>query len=254
MNVGGTAGTLCGMTLDPLLVDAYADDATGTTPAWSTLVAAEPEWVGAFVKATEGLSYDPSWFALQWRSIAAAAGSRLGQSFFRGCYHYLRFALDPAAQADYFLDTVNQAGGFKLGDIYPVVDVESANNGTASADAIVACTKAYVAQLKKRGVAEVGLYGGSLMYDLGITDRMGCDWLWFPRYNDVLFSPTNVLSRIGWDLASLKFWQYREAGGKTTPPPNYPALSPLGDLDTSACVANGGGANAIAWLCGQRSS
>ncbi|HYM54138.1 MAG TPA: glycoside hydrolase family 25 protein [Solirubrobacteraceae bacterium] len=231
--------------MDPLIVDVYAGDLNGA-PDWDKLVAAGPPWHGAIIKATEGLHYAPPWFGFQWQAIEQAAGSRLGDDFFRGTYHYLHFALPGADQADYFADLVQKAGGWRLGDLPPVVDVESANNAGCSRPQVEECVGAFVARMHERGCPEVILYGGSLLYDLGITDHMGCSDLWVARYTPTL--PEHVYQRIGWDAPAL--WQY--CGDGESYLKDYPSVSPIGKVDISAVIKNGGGNYAVEWMRGVR--
>ena len=234
-----------GSVSDPLLIDCYAGDLNGK-PDWPTLVAAGPPWHGAIIKATEGVAYAPPWFGWNWNGIKQAAGARLGVDFFRGCYHYLHFALGGAAQAQYYVNFVNAAGGWDGGDLWPIVDVESANNAGCTKASVVGTTSDFVAEVKRLTGREVILYGGSLMYDLGITDRMGCAKLWLPRYTATL--PANVYQRFGWSLADLFAWQYDGDGESYVA--GYPATSPIGKVDISAVIVGGGGDSAISWMRG----
>ena len=68
----------------------------------------------AFIKATEGTSYQDPAFPANWQG-SKAAGLR------RGAYHFFRPAQDPAKQADLFLRTVPQAPG----DLPPALDMEA---------------------------------------------------------------------------------------------------------------------------------
>jgi hypothetical protein len=40
------------------------------------------------------------------------------------------------------------------------------------------------------------------MRELSISDRMGCDWLWCPRYTETL--PSFIYERAGWTLERLQ--------------------------------------------------
>jgi GH25 family lysozyme M1 (1,4-beta-N-acetylmuramidase) len=201
------------------LVDVYALDVNGK-PNWPAVVAA-PNFVGGIIKATEGLGYNPPWFATNWPAIKSAGGDAYGQTWFRGAYHYLKFNADGAAQADYYLKAINDAGGFDVGDIIPIVDVELGNDGKpdkngkvhtrdsnwdASAQQIIDCTSAFAERAKSVTGQQVMLYGGSALRERGITDRMGCDWLWTARYDRVL--PVSSYQSFGWDVPQLALWQY----------------------------------------------
>lgn len=195
------------MAIDPILVDVYQKDFNGN-PNWPAFLA-YPHSIGAILKATEGLYYRPDWFAKQWRTVENAAGARYGVDFFRGAYHYLIFKNDGKAQADFYMAAINLAGGFCC-DILPVVDVElggdKSANRQASKQQIVDCVSNFSARIKETTGRKVILYGGNAMAEHGITDHMGCDWLWVARYAPAL--PAETYLRIGWKLDQVLLWQY----------------------------------------------
>src|SRR5688572_32341555 len=202
-----------------LLVDVYSED-LGGTPNWPALLDA-PDVVGAILKATEGTGFTRPWFATNWAAVHDLCPDRYGSTWFRGAYHFLKFNLDGAAQADFYLKVVEAAGGFDVGDIIPIVDVELGNDGKpdehgrsrprnsnwdASAEQIVDCASAFAARIKEQTGQQTMLYGNGAMRDKGITERMGCDWLWVPRYTALL--PRNIYERAGWSLDAVAMWQY----------------------------------------------
>lgn len=226
--------------LSPLFVDVYAGD-LGGIPKWNTLVLLGPPWHGAVIKATEGISYRPTWFADNWKAIKLAAGMRYAKDFFRGAYHFLKFNVDGAAQADYYLGAIEAAGGWSVGDFWPIVDVElgskTNSNQTASAKQIIDCTRAFAERVKKASGRKVVLYGNGAMRDRGIKDKMGCDLLWCPRYTATL--PREIYERAGWDLEDLFAWQYSGDGkGALAGYPMYPPG--FGPCDTNVIVHAGG--------------
>lgn len=190
-----------------LIVDAasYA----GENPPWGVLVA-HPNVCGVIIKATQGTSYRPSWFARNWSQVREVAGSRYGDTWFRGCYHYLTFDVDGAKQADYYLAAVEAAGGWGRGDIMPIVDVELGGpNGDATAREIIDTTTAFARRVKQVLGRGVILYGRGAMRDLGIQSRMGCDAVWNPSYTD-----TMVMNGLGpsWSRDDVVLWQYAGDG------------------------------------------
>jgi GH25 family lysozyme M1 (1,4-beta-N-acetylmuramidase) len=191
-----------------LLVDVYSGD-LGGKPNWKAVVDA-PNFVGGIIKATESTQFDVRWFAKNWPALKSVGGDRYGQTWFRGAYHFLKFDKDGKAQADFYLKTINDAGGFDVGDIIPIVDVELGNeknsNQKASAQQIIDCTSAWAARVKAETDQEVMLYGNGAMRDKSIKNRMGCDWLWIPRYTPTL--PKQMYERAGWDLPKVALWQY----------------------------------------------
>jgi GH25 family lysozyme M1 (1,4-beta-N-acetylmuramidase) len=202
-----------------LIVDVYSGD-LGGKPNWQGAAEAA-NVVGAIIKATEGTAFDTQWFNQNWPRVKEVAAERYGQTWFRGAYHFLKFNCDGTAQANFYLDAIDAAGGFDVGDIIPIVDVELGNDGKpdehgrvrprnsnwdASAQQIIDCTTAWAKRVKERSGQEVMLYGNGAMRDKSISDRMGCDWLWIPRYTATL--PRNMYERAGWSLDRVAMWQY----------------------------------------------
>ncbi len=91
------------------------------------------------------------------------------------------------------------------------------------------------------------LYGGSLMYDLGITSRMGCGTLCFPRYTPTL--PAYTYERIGWKLSTARptLWGWQACGDGEVYVDGYPKTTPLGKVDYTIIVAGGGGQASLDW-------
>lgn len=229
-----------------LLVDVYSGD-LGGEPNWQGAVDA-PNFVGAIVKATESTSFNTDWFSKNWPLVKQVGGDRYGQTWFRGAYHFLKFNRDGTAQADFFLDTIESAGGYDVGDIIPIVDVELGHDGKAdsqgrtrprnsnwdaSAQQIIDCTSAWAERVKERTGQEVMLYGNGAMRDKSIKDRMGCDWLWVPRYTATL--PREIYERAGWTLDRVAMWQYSGDGEAALP--GYPReVENFGKVDLSVIL------------------
>jgi lysozyme len=74
-----------------------------------------------YVKATQGIGHKDSSFAQFWAALDSLPPSR---KVFRGAYHFLSASDDPVMQADRFVAYVNLHGGFKPGDMAPVMDLE----------------------------------------------------------------------------------------------------------------------------------
>ena len=202
-------GAAVGSELEPpfLVADQYPLD-SGPHPPWTTLVDA-PGFVGAILKAWEGLQYnDGGWFTNNWPAVRDAGGDRYGDSWFRGAYLFLKFAADGAAQADAYLRVVDKAGGWDQGDIIPVVDVElgseTNSNFKASPQQIVDCTSACADRIRSETGRRVMLYGRGAMRERSITDHMKCDVVWNPSYTAHMV--TNGLQ--SWDLEDIVLWQY----------------------------------------------
>jgi GH25 family lysozyme M1 (1,4-beta-N-acetylmuramidase) len=232
------------MPVSPLIVDLYAGD-LGGKPDIATLVAAGPPWHGLILKATEGTSYNGGqWFKTNWPAARDLAADRYGADWFRGAYCYVHFDQARAHHIYFYLHTIAAAGGGGQGDFWPVLDVERAGNPDVSASQIVTCVSTMAGLLKARLGRDVTLYGGSLLYDKGIRDHMGCSRLWIARYTATL--PAIVYQRIGWELDDLLMWQYDGDGEGYLA--NYPTTSPIGRTDISALTIAGGGDAALAYL------
>jgi hypothetical protein len=202
----------------PLLVDLYWAT-LGARPAWER-VAAAPNYVGAIIKATEGVTYArASWCVDNWPRLRAAGGPRYGASWFRGAYHFLIFARDGTRQADFYLDTIERAGGWDRGDLLPIVDVERVGerhpNYRATRQQVIDVVSAWVERAKARTGREVLLYGRGAMRDLRITSRMGAARLWNPAYTRTM--PTTA--SIGWPAELVALWQYTDGATNLTPHP-----------------------------------
>jgi GH25 family lysozyme M1 (1,4-beta-N-acetylmuramidase) len=229
------------MTFEPIFVDEYAED---NASDWNTLAGSGLPWAGALLKATQGLTYSSGeWLTKNWAALATARTRNFRTDFLRGAYHYLEIALDGKQQALFFLSQMNIAGGLQLGDIWPVMDVESADNGNPSVQQIVDCGSAFSETIQSETGLSTMLYGASFLYDSGVTDRMGCSWLWIPRYSATL--PEDVVTRIGWSESTLWGWQYRaspwDAQLQTPDGVTYPDQAPgCGQVDLSVLTYPGG--------------
>jgi GH25 family lysozyme M1 (1,4-beta-N-acetylmuramidase) len=179
--------------------------------------------VGVILKATQGTHYHPSWFAKNWRRARNAGGARYGTSWFRGAYHYLEFDTDGAAQADYFLDAIEAAGGWGAGDMHVFVDVEWGNPDSgnewsaaqarrqmaATTQQIIACVTSFANRIKLRSGRKTILYGRGVLRDRRITSRMGCAGVWNAGYTAKM--PLNGLE--GWSADDVVLWQYTDGDG-----------------------------------------
>lgn len=228
------------MTYDPLFVDVYTGDHAAD---WNALSAAGAPWTGVILKVSQGLRYNSeddgahrSWLSTNWARLAQT-------NLIRGAYHYLQIAEDGAAQADYYLHCIQRAGGFRAGDLWPIVDVETANNGNPSRQQIIDCTSSYAAQIKKQTGHLPILYGGSFLYDHDVTSQMGCGYLWIARYTATLSGA--IHDRIGWPSDRLFAWQYRgdeyNAQLRNADGATYPDQAPgIGKVDISVLTFPGG--------------
>lgn len=219
-----------------LFVDLYAQD-LGMHPPW-TILATTPHYFGAIIKATEGTHYAPSWFRDNWQAIRRTANGRYGTTWFRGAYHFLRLLEPGRAQADYYLDAIEHAGGWDRGDIIPIVDVELGGernpNRRASMQQIIDCAVAWSRRVKERTGRRVMLYGRGAMRDLAIKSKMGCDVVWNPSYTARMV--TNGLVP-PWSLDDIALWQFGGDGVGNASVHHLPLKVPgFGAVDVSVYV------------------
>jgi GH25 family lysozyme M1 (1,4-beta-N-acetylmuramidase) len=249
-----------------LVVDLYWRDLDGR-PDWNALATAtwrdshlmSRPYHGAILKATEGTSYYPGaidWFKYNWPRVRRAAGPSYGVDFVRGAYHYLRFGVDGERQADYYLRTIDQAGGWGHGDVLPIVDIEyggptSSNRKVARAE-VERNARAFVAKVRAATGRGVILYGGSALAEIGIKERLGCSWLWPAAYTARMSS--REATSIGWTVPEIAMWQYTD--GKTckavtTKGTRLPRVVPgFGAVDCSVFTGGATIADFMHVLCG----
>lgn len=209
-----------------LITDIYPGD-LGANPPYHVLPGLKMngghEMIGCIIKASQGLSWgaaNEAWFKRGWQQIKAVGKERYGVDWFRGCYHFLTFKRDGAAQADYFLKLVEQAGGWDVGDIMPMVDAEEGGQGDWAggekleaikdpakrkrlAAQVVECVSKFADRVKERTGQRVMLYGRGIMRDLDISDRMHCDGVANPAYTKSM----PPMDRYGWPLSDVLLWQ-----------------------------------------------
>jgi GH25 family lysozyme M1 (1,4-beta-N-acetylmuramidase) len=233
---------------DPLIVDVYSGDGI-TQEKLTELATAGRPWCGAICKASEGLRADRG-FAATWPAIRAAGGPRYGIDWFRGAYHFLRFDVDAMSQAASYLELVGAAGGWDVGDLWPIVDVERGQiSARVTRTQVELAVRTFAIHVTRETGRAPMMYAGSFLRDLGITDHLGCQLLWTARYAADL--PARTYESIGWTRARLWGWQYRGVPAAPTDaaPATYPTTTPIGDLDISAIVIDddNGHEAPIAW-------
>lgn len=228
----------------PVIVDVFSNDLNGH-PDIPALVTQGLPFAGVCLKATEGTYYPSTnalaaWFRTYWPKARDAGGDRVGKTWFRWAYHYYRVGEDPIKQADFYLKLVESAGGFKPGDLPPMIDVETAENppnGPASqvVDEVSRLAGIFEAKLGRKPI----LYAGSYIRDLKIVSHMGCAYLITAAYGSDL--PGGLYRGMGWSLDLLLGWQYQGTEAYTGPI-NYPRDCALGKgpLDlTAVTIGNG---------------
>jgi len=74
-----------------------------------------------YAKATQGVGYKDGQFAQYWAALGALPAEK---KVWRGAYHFLSSSDDPVAQADSFVNFLDQNGGLQPADLPPVLDLE----------------------------------------------------------------------------------------------------------------------------------
>jgi hypothetical protein len=241
-----------------IIPDIYPCD-LGENPPFHVLpgmVVDGKEIVGCVVKASDGVQWGvkgakwdsekcgkglvdcEEWFKRSWKKIREVAGDRYGVDFFRGCYHYLRFSLDGAKQADYFCDLVDAAGGWGEGDLMPWMDIEEAGQGPQWAqhnletttntvrkqlsDQVTACATAFIKRFKERTGLRIAVYGRGIFRDLHMTNcKFGSDSAVNPAYTP---APMPKMDSYGVPIDDISLWQL--CGDGEVHLPGYPSKLP----------------------------
>lgn len=183
------------------LPDIYEND-LGPAPNFDAL-AARSDVVGCILKATQGVSYSPAWFATNWPRVQLAGGDRYGGSWFRGAYHFGTPAASGSDQADYLLSAIDNAGGWDDGDMLPAWDLEG--KGWSSKQQVVDISSQFSQRIRALTGKTPLLYAGSLIRDMGITDHMGFSQLWTPQID---------MQAAAWSVSDYALWQYAGDGGR----------------------------------------
>ncbi len=215
-------------------------------PGWQALLNTS-NFYGGILKASQGIKgylNDRGWFQRNWPLVKSVAGDRYGSTWFRGAYVFLNLWQDGAAQADYYLEIINDAGGWDSGDMIPIVDVELGNDGSngkprnrnqdVPRQQIIDCTSVCAERLKEVTGRSVMLYGRGAMRDKGINSKMGCDIVWNPCYTSTI-----VMHGLeAWTLDDVVLWQYCGDGQAALADQNkFPRSIPnFGNTDISVYV------------------
>jgi hypothetical protein len=173
----------------------------GELPNFSA-VAADSRMVGCIIKATQGVTYAPSWFTVNWPRVTAAGGSRYGKSWFRGCFHFATPTPSGTAQADYLLKAVERAGGWGDGDMPPAWDLEG--SAWTSRQQIVDVSSQFAERIKQQlGKAPI-LYTGAVWRSFGVKEKAGFTKLWTTHMDK--------MALYGWPNSSVVLHQYVGTG------------------------------------------
>lgn len=154
----------------------------------------------SFIKATEGNNFVDPYFA---RNMAGARAAGI----IVGAYHYYRYDVDPAAQAEHFLRTI---GRVPVGDLPPTIDVEAPADGSGASQGRVKDIAGVAIMLR---LVEAGTGRKPIVYTypsvwgttMGGSKDFGQYPLWIANYG--VQAPTVPQ---GWQ--TYTFWQYTDRG------------------------------------------
>jgi lysozyme len=180
-------------------------DVSGEVVDWQAFAAGG--WDFGIAKASEGVTYVEPQFASNWAAMKAAG-------VVRGAYCFFRSTVgvdDPVQEADFFVQTVDDAGGFEPGDI-PALDLETLDNNTAAG--VAANALAWLQRVKEDTGITAIIYTSPRVFDQLLNSPTGFSTypLWDVTWNGGPPKCPNIpASWPGW-----AFWQY--AGDSITAP------------------------------------
>ncbi len=160
----------------PLLVlDLYREEAEDgprrPLPEFSDLFAARHraapcQYVGLMLKCTEGTRYPTDWFVTVWRRARdcarTPAGDVYGAEWFRGAYLFPDLEKPGIPQADFWLRTIEKAGGYdQVGCMSPWLDIEyTKRNAGATKQQVLDCVIPIVDKVYDAIGRRMTIYGG----------------------------------------------------------------------------------------------
>ncbi len=166
----------------------------------------------AFIKATEGDTYEDDTFPPNWKGAKSVA-------ILRGAYHFFRPNIDPKKQADLFISYVKDTGD--LGELPPALDLE-VQDGQPN-HVIISRTKTWLDRVESQLGKRPLIYSspGFLQYQFSELGGGPPAWakdydLWLANYEPTPWLPP------GWPR--WKFWQHSKTG-------NVNGINELVDLD-----------------------
>lgn len=163
----------------------------------------------AFLKATEG-SYSTDNTFQSHLEGAKSVG------IYIGAYHFCRATNPESAvkEADFFIETINNAGGFSILDLPPTLDIET--NEGANGDNISAICRAWINRVKEAAGKQPILYTYPSFADQYLDKSLGDIPLWLANYN------SEINDHAGW--TEWLFLQYEDSG-------SVPGISGHVDMD-----------------------
>lgn len=244
-------------------VDVYAGDGAID---WAKLKASGR--VFAFIKATQGNYNKQSTFAAHWSGAAA-------NGLYRSAYHFFDATIDGNAQAQWFLDEVNAAGGMRATDLPAMLDIEcptssvqamaqanceyAGNSGWAPPATLAQRAFDWLAAVEKATGKKPIVYSYPAWFaDAGFTDaRLAAYPLFIATYGACASVPPPWTSAVFWQYSATGtvpgitpaadedrfFGTLQQLGGFAAPPP---ADAGAADLATASAFDLGGDAGTMA--------
>lgn len=173
-------------------------------PNWNTV--AGSGLVFAITKATQSTDYVNPTFGYNWSGIGAT-------NLVRGAYHFGRPDLgNPEGEANFFLDTINRAGGLKVGDLLALdVEGDPLNEGNLDrTDDLPGWCLAFLRHVESKVGFKPLIYSNpSILTSYGF-DRysvLGNYGLWLAAYRDKMPDPPAP-----WNVVA--FWQFSSDGNQ----------------------------------------
>ncbi len=154
-------------------------------------VAAQNNIQFAFVKATEGFTFQDSLFCYNWSQI-----EKVG--LLRGAYHFYRPNMSPILQAINFTSLVN----LSVGDLPPVLDFEVVGNQTHAN--LIRDLQTWLTIVEDYYDIRPIIYTNQKMYHKYIKGHFDNYPLWIARYNTI---EPEMSFQQDWT-----FWQYGNRG------------------------------------------
>ncbi len=141
----------------------------------------------AFIKATEGSSYQDPYFESNWEAAREAA-------VLRGAYHFYSPHKSALWQARHFIKTVR----LRQGDLPPVLDVEDVDD--VEKEALIAAVGEWLTTVEKHYGIRPIIYASLDLYRRHLKKAFPEHFVWIARY-----SRRQPSGSLGW-----RFWQYSD--------------------------------------------
>jgi lysozyme len=155
-------------------------------------------------KASEGLTWRSRIFPRRWAAIADAG-------LIRGAYHFARPQPGRSGrdEADAFLTVVDAAGGFRPGDLRPILDIEAFGSAPLSRQQTLRFAYDFAITVKEHVGRLPIIYTGAFWRDqMGNPDNsLGCH-LWLAAY---VRDPTPFIP-VAWRATGWSMWQHTSRG------------------------------------------